>query len=152
MRHVERRQTLPYTAEQLFDLVNDVNSYPKFLPWCRAARAVPEGPNIVVATLEVGIGGVRTSFTTRNTLARPRSIRMDLRAGPFRRLRGEWRFEPRAGAYYSRERWQPAVGVGLNFGEFGVDTAFYWTAANIQRKRRGAFAVSLRIGSRGNRG
>lgn len=61
----------------------------------------------------------------------------------------EYRFlvlEPRGGVYYSRERWQPAGGLGVNLGKFGIDGAVYSTDANVQRKRHAAFALSLRIG------
>jgi hypothetical protein len=56
--------------------------------------------------------------------------------------------EPRVGAYYTRERWNPAGGLGLNFGKFGIDGAVFTTDANVQRVRHTAFALSLRIGSR----
>jgi hypothetical protein len=61
----------------------------------------------------------------------------------------EYRFlvlEPRGGVYYSRDRWQPAAGLGVNLGNFGIDGAVYSTDANVQRKRHAAFALSLRIG------
>ena len=57
-------------------------------------------------------------------------------------------FEPRGGAYYTRDSWQPSAGVGLNFGKFGVDAAIYSTDANVERERKATFAVSLRIGAR----
>lgn len=57
-------------------------------------------------------------------------------------------FEPRVGTYYTRERWNPSAGLGLNFGRFGIDGAVFWTDANVQRERHPAFALSLRIGSR----
>jgi hypothetical protein len=63
----------------------------------------------------------------------------------------EYRFailEPRVGAFYSRERWQPSAGLGLNFGRFGLDAAVYASDLNIQRERRTAIALSLRIGQR----
>ncbi len=55
-------------------------------------------------------------------------------------------FEPRAGVFYTRERWEPTAGVGVNLGAIGVDGAIYWTDANVERKRKATFAVSLRIG------
>jgi len=64
---------------------------------------------------------------------------------------GEYRFlllEPRAGVYYSRERWQPAAGIGLNLGKIGFDWAIYSTDANVQRVRHEAMAFSIRIGSK----
>ncbi len=94
MRRVHRSERVPYAPEQMFDLVNDVESYPEFLPWCRAARIERKEGDSVVASLDVGIGGIHKSFKTRNTPSRPRSIAMELVSGPFRRLSGGWRFEP----------------------------------------------------------
>ena len=76
----------------MFDLVNDVEAYPKFLHWCRAARIESQFGSTVEATLEIGAFGFHQSFRTRNTLQRPERIGIDLVSGPFRRLRGEWRF------------------------------------------------------------
>jgi ribosome-associated toxin RatA of RatAB toxin-antitoxin module len=81
----------------MFDLVNDVESYPIFLHWCRGAHVDVKHGNTVEATLEIGMLGFRQSFRTRNTLERPQRIGIDLVSGPFRRLRGEWRFTPAAG-------------------------------------------------------
>jgi ribosome-associated toxin RatA of RatAB toxin-antitoxin module len=78
----------------MFDLVNDVEQYPAFLHWCRAARVDVRQGNTVEATLDIGVLGFRQSFRTRNTLYRPARIGIDLVSGPFRRLRGEWRFAP----------------------------------------------------------
>jgi len=93
---VKRSARVPYTAEQMFDLVNDVESYPKFLHWCRGARIDARHGNAVEATLEIGVLGFHQSFRTRNTLERPSRIGIDLVSGPFRRLRGEWRFVAQA--------------------------------------------------------
>lgn len=57
-------------------------------------------------------------------------------------------FEPRGGAYYTRDRWQPSAGVGLNFGKIGVDAAIYSTDTNVERERKATFALSMRIGAR----
>lgn len=92
MPTVKRTARVPYTTEQMFDLVNDVESYPKFLHWCRAARIDAKHGNTIEATLEIGMLGFHQSFRTRNTLTRPDRIGIDLVSGPFRRLRGEWRF------------------------------------------------------------
>jgi ribosome-associated toxin RatA of RatAB toxin-antitoxin module len=89
---VKRSSRVPYTTEQMFDLVNDVEAYPKFLHWCRAARVESRYGNTIEATLEIGALGFHQSFRTRNTLQRPERIGIDLVSGPFRRLRGEWRF------------------------------------------------------------
>ena len=92
MPTVKRSARVPYTPEQMFDLVNDIESYPKFLHWCRGARIDLKQGNTVEATLDIGVLGFHESFRTRNALERPERIGIDLVSGPFRRLRGEWRF------------------------------------------------------------
>jgi ribosome-associated toxin RatA of RatAB toxin-antitoxin module len=76
----------------MFDLVNDIEKYPQFLHWCRGARIDTRYANTVEATLDIGVLGLQRSFKTRNILGRPNRIQIDLVSGPFRRLRGEWRF------------------------------------------------------------
>ena len=94
MATVKRSARVPHTPEQMFDLVNDIERYPKFLHWCRGARIDLRQGNLVEATLDIGVLGFQQSFRTRNTLQRPERIDIDLVSGPFRRLRGEWRFLP----------------------------------------------------------
>jgi ribosome-associated toxin RatA of RatAB toxin-antitoxin module len=89
---VNRSARVPYTAEQMFDLVNDIERYPEFLHWCSGAHIDARQSNTVEATLNIGLLGFRQSFRTRNTLQRPSRIQIELVSGPFRRLRGEWRF------------------------------------------------------------
>ena len=96
MPRVQRAALVPYSADQMFDLVNDIESYPRFLHWCSGARVDARHGNIVEATLDIGVLGFRRSFRTRNTLARPSKIQIELVSGPFRRLRGEWKFTPLA--------------------------------------------------------
>lgn len=91
---VDRQALVPYSAQQMFDLVDDVASYPQFLPWCRAATLIERKPGEVIATLRIHKGGLHTRFTTRNTLEPPHAIRLALVDGPFRALNGEWLFEP----------------------------------------------------------
>ena len=76
----------------MFDLVNDVERYPQFLHWCRGARVESRTGNVLEATLEIGMLGFEKSFRTRNTLKRPEHIGIELVSGPFRKLRGEWKF------------------------------------------------------------
>jgi ribosome-associated toxin RatA of RatAB toxin-antitoxin module len=94
---VQRSARVPYTTEQMFDLVNDVERYPEFLHWCRGARVDLVQGSTIEATLDIGVLGFHQSFRTRNTLQRPERIGIDLVSGPFRRLRGEWRFVPAPG-------------------------------------------------------
>ena len=94
MPTVQRSARVPYTTEQMFDLVNDIERYPEFLHWCRGARVDAVQGSTIEATLDIGALGFHQSFRTRNTLKRPERIGIDLVSGPFRRLRGEWRFVP----------------------------------------------------------
>ena len=82
----------------MFDLVNDIESYPEFLHWCQGSRIEHSNDQEVIATLDVGLGGVHKRFTTRNALDRPRRMDIELVDGPFRSLRGTWLFEDRSDA------------------------------------------------------
>ena len=83
---------VPYSVDRMFRLVEKVDDYPQFLPWCPASRARPLPDGSVEATIEIAYRGVRTRFTTRNVSYHPREIRMTLVDGPFRRLTGHWHF------------------------------------------------------------
>jgi ribosome-associated toxin RatA of RatAB toxin-antitoxin module len=78
----------------MFELVNDVDSYPQFLPWCRSARILDRGQGWVKARVSMAKGALQHGFTTRNELDWGRRIRIRLADGPFKRLEGDWRFEP----------------------------------------------------------
>lgn len=92
MSRIHRHAHVPYTAVQMFDLVNDVESYPKFLHWCRGARIDSTADNVIEASIDIGISGIHKSFRTRNVLDRPSRIGITLVSGPFRRLHGAWSF------------------------------------------------------------
>jgi ribosome-associated toxin RatA of RatAB toxin-antitoxin module len=94
MHRVERSVLVPYTAQQMFDLVAAVTDYPSFLPWCAGTRVRPRRDGLIDATIEIHYRGVRSRFTTCNDQRAPESIRMTLVDGPFRRLAGDWQFRP----------------------------------------------------------
>lgn len=94
MPRIQRSALVPYSPEQMFELVNDIEAYPRFLPWCRSARVLSRGDNWIRARLEMARGALHRSFTTNNTLTPHRHIRIELVDGPFRRLQGDWHFEP----------------------------------------------------------
>jgi ribosome-associated toxin RatA of RatAB toxin-antitoxin module len=99
MPHVERFAYVHYSAEQMFELVADVESYPQFLPWCESSRVLADHEGGVDASLHIVYGGIRVRFTTRNAHRYPEQIRMSLLEGPFKSLFGHWQFLPlRAGA------------------------------------------------------
>ena len=89
--HAETR-TLPYTPEQLFALVADVERYPEFLPWCMGARIRERRADLVVADLVIGFRMIRERFTSRVTLVPPRRIDVAYAEGPFRYLDNHWSF------------------------------------------------------------
>jgi len=93
MREVKKQALVPHSSEEMFDLVNDVDAYPEFLPWCASARVLEEGDGFRVANIEIAKGGVGKTFTTRNTLVRPTHLTIDLVEGPFRHLKGDWDFD-----------------------------------------------------------
>lgn len=92
MSGVERSALMPYSAEQMFALVDCVESYPEFLPWCSHARIRQRDNEITVAEIGISYKGIRQSFATRNRKNPPSSMSLELVDGPFRRLDGGWRF------------------------------------------------------------
>jgi coenzyme Q-binding protein COQ10 len=90
--HAERR-VLPYTPEQLFALVADVERYPEFLPWCVGARIRERRPDLIVADLIIGFRMFRERFTSQVRLDPPRRIDVEYTDGPFRYLNNHWVFE-----------------------------------------------------------
>ena len=91
--HAEK-QIVPYTPEQLFDLVADVAKYPRFLPWCVAARVRHRTEHHLLSDLTIGFGPFRESFTSRVTLDRPHRVTVKYENGPFRYLNNQWEFAP----------------------------------------------------------
>lgn len=90
---IQRSALLPYPAQALFDLVNDVASYPQFLPWCSASQVLEVSETHMLASLEVAKGSLSQRFVTRNTLLPGQRIEMNLQEGPFSRLHGVWEFK-----------------------------------------------------------
>jgi coenzyme Q-binding protein COQ10 len=94
--HAEQR-ILPYTPEQLFALVADIERYPEFLPWCVGARIRERKPDLIVADLIIGFRMFRGRFTSRVALDPPRRIDVTYTEGPFRYLNNHWVFDKVAG-------------------------------------------------------
>ena len=94
MREVKRSALVNQSPARLFALINDIDSYPQFLPWCTHARVDSRTPREIVATIGVRQGARHGEFTTRNTLEPDRSVHMRLVDGPFRLLEGEWLLTP----------------------------------------------------------
>jgi coenzyme Q-binding protein COQ10 len=94
--HAEKR-FLPYTPEQVFDLVADIERYPEFLPWCVGARIRERRDNVILGDLLIGWRMVREKFTSRVTLNRPDRIDVEYAEGPFKYLKNHWLFEHQPG-------------------------------------------------------
>jgi ribosome-associated toxin RatA of RatAB toxin-antitoxin module len=93
---VEKSVLIERSARQMFDLVEDIESYPLFLPWCSQTRVDFRDESRTVATLYVDFHGAKLHFTTENAKDAPLWMSLKLVDGPFRRLEGEWRFVPLA--------------------------------------------------------
>lgn len=91
---VERSALVHYSAQQMFDLVNDIEAYPQYMEGCVGAKILARGDDWLEARLELSKAGVTQSFITRNQLQAPHKMSMSLVDGPFNYLRGVWQFTP----------------------------------------------------------
>ncbi len=137
--HAER-QILPYTPEQLFDLVADVARYPEFLPWCVGARIRSRTPEQILADLTIGFGPFRERFTSRVSLDRPARVKVAYENGPFRYLNNQWVFAAAPGGtevdffvdFEFRSRiLQVAIGAVFNEAVRRMVAAFRRRAAQV---------------------
>jgi ribosome-associated toxin RatA of RatAB toxin-antitoxin module len=92
MTQVDRSVLVGFTAQQMFSLVDKVEDYPKFLPWCAEASVSKRTEKITLATIRLNYRHFKQSFTTENTKHSPHLIELRLISGPFRHLEGSWRF------------------------------------------------------------
>lgn len=92
MRSVHKSVLVVYSAQQMFDLVDRVEDYPKFLPWCGGTQILERSADQTLARIDIDYRGVRAHFTTANRNQAPDRIVITLRDGPFRRLDGIWQF------------------------------------------------------------
>ena len=94
MALVEKSVLVPYSAEQMFVLVDNVANYPQFLPWCGGASVSSVDGNTVHATVHIDYHHIKQSFTTENLRQPPHCIDITLKDGPFKHLDGSWHFIP----------------------------------------------------------
>ncbi len=92
MPSVNRSALVPYSADNMYSLVNDVASYPEFIPGCAESKILEQSPGAMVAALMISKGGIRQWFTTSNQLLPGKHILMELKDGPFSKLFGGWVF------------------------------------------------------------
>lgn len=93
MTLISRNALVPYSTEEMYRLVDDIESYPDFLPWCRSTKVISRDENEVKASIEIARGALNKSFTTLNRLQHNKIIEMRLVSGPFKHLQGFWRFD-----------------------------------------------------------
>jgi ribosome-associated toxin RatA of RatAB toxin-antitoxin module len=93
MTTISKSALVPYTPAEMFALVDDIEAYPQFLPWCSAASILERSTDEVRATIALSKGGVDKAFTTCNRIQNGKMIEMRLVEGPFRHLEGFWRFD-----------------------------------------------------------
>lgn len=94
MAVVQKSVLVGYSAEQMFALVDAVEEYPQFLPWCGDVEIKQRSETGLIATLHINFHGVHQSFTTENTNTTPGLMKMKLISGPFKQLDGTWVFKP----------------------------------------------------------
>lgn len=96
MAMVEKSLLIERSSQQMFDLVDDVENYPKFLPWCSQTQVEFRDDKKTVATMHIKYHSVKSHFTTENEKEYPLRMSIKLVDGPFRRLEGAWHFKPLA--------------------------------------------------------
>ena len=91
---IKKTETVDFSAEQMYQLVNDVDSYPRFLPWCKSSSVSFRSDDRLTASLTLEAGKIKQTFATENTMQPGRRIEVRLLSGPFKYLEGHWLFEP----------------------------------------------------------
>ncbi|MCX8565320.1 MAG: Ribosome association toxin PasT (RatA) of the RatAB toxin-antitoxin module [Glomeribacter sp. 1016415] len=94
MPDVQKTVLVRYAAEQMFDLVNDVDDYPNFLPWCAGVEIFERSESEMRARIDINFKGIKLHFATRNAQQRPTRIDMVFADGPFKKFTGYWCFTP----------------------------------------------------------
>ncbi|MCW9014329.1 MAG: type II toxin-antitoxin system RatA family toxin [Gammaproteobacteria bacterium] len=90
---ISRSALVPYSVEEMYQLVEDIETYPAFLPWCRSTEVLAKTEDEVKASIEIARGALNKSFTTINRMQKNKMIEMRLLKGPFKHLQGYWRFD-----------------------------------------------------------
>lgn len=94
MARVEKSVLVGHPPQRMFELVDRVEDYPEFLPWCGGTELIRRDDACTVATIHIAYLGIRQSFTTENLKVHPREMRITLQDGPFTELEGDWTFLP----------------------------------------------------------
>ena len=154
--HAEHK-LVPYTVDQMFDLVADVGKYHDFLPWCAGSRVRTRTETELVADLTIGFGPFRESFTSRVALEKPKTVNVKYENGPFRYLNNQWTFTPASNGcrvdffvdFEFRSRMlQAAIGVVFNQAVQAMVNAFLKRAREIYGRPTATMSVSAPLAKR----
>lgn len=94
MAEVRKSVLIEYNCEQMFRLVDRVEDYPQFLPWCGGTELIHRDEATTIARLHINYHGLKADFSTENDKQAPHSMKIKLRQGPFKHLDGSWHFKP----------------------------------------------------------
>lgn len=92
MPKIKKTLLVPFSAQQMYDLINDIEAYPEYLPWCKKAKIHTQAETQLEATLYIGKGLVKQTISTFNTMIPNIQIKMQYKAGPFKHCDGAWNF------------------------------------------------------------
>lgn len=151
--HAEHK-LVPYTAEQMFELVADVGRYHEFLPWCAVSRVRTTTDTELVADLTIGFGPFRESFSSRVALDRPKMVQVKYENGPFRYLNNQWGFTPTPSGCrvdffvdfeFKSRLLQVAIGAVFNQAVAAMVSAFLRRARTIYGQPRATMGVTSAV-------
>ena len=118
MASIKRSALVQYSADQIFDLVNDIEKYPEFMLGCVEAVVIDRDDESIVGKLKLSRAGITQEFTTKNLLTRPNSIEMQLVEGKFKTFSAQWSFD-----VLSDDACKVALSMDFEFDSFFIDTA-----------------------------
>ena len=94
MTEIHKKTEVPYSSDEMYSLVNNIEAYPEFLPWCTDANVSNANEHQLTASVALEAGKIKQTFTTENTMQPGKFIKMQLVKGPFKYLHGFWQFQP----------------------------------------------------------
>lgn len=140
MPQIERTSLVPYSCKQMFDLVNDIPSYPEFVPGCSGARVLARQEQQIDAELQISKAGIQQSFATRNQLQEPHRIDLSLLSGPFKSLHGAWHFEA-----LDDHACKVTLRLDFEFSSRMLQFAFGKIFSEVNRRMVDAFATRAKV-------
>lgn len=93
MTRIRKQERVTFSAKEMYSLVNDISSYPDFLPWCTETNVIESNGDALTASVSIAVGKIKQTFTTANKMQVNKSISMRLLEGPFKELNGHWKFK-----------------------------------------------------------